>query len=95
MFPRKNMEDQRFTIINEGDIYIGGNIWRGALGITSEVDGPYTSEMGYNLTKEETDKLFSIISLEDFIKMVHDGGCMEMTEFFDKHQIKYESHLIY
>jgi len=89
------MEDQRFTIYNEGDVYIGGNIFRGALNIKSEVDGPYTSEMGYYLTKEDTDKLFLIISFEDFIKMVHDGGCMAMTEFFDSHEIKYESNLIY
>ena len=56
----------------------------------------YTTTYPINyLTKEDTDKLFSIISLEDFVKMVHDGGCMAMTEFFDSHEIKYESNLIY
>ena len=89
------MEDKKFIIINEGNVYIGGEIWRGTLNIKSEVDGPYTSEMGYYLSKEDTDRLFSLITLEDFIKMVHDGGCMAMTDFFDGHGIKYESNLIY
>ena len=89
------MEDQKFIIINEGNVYIGGEIWRGTLNIKSEVDGPYISEMGYYLSKEETNKLFSLITLEGFIKMVHDGGCMAMTDFFDAHGIKYESNLIY
>ena len=47
-----------------------------------------TSEVNYFLTKEETAKLLSVISLDDFIEMVRKERLKGMFEFFEKNGIK-------
>lgn len=89
------MEDKKFTIYNESDVYLGGSINNGCLSLLSEVNGDYTSEMSYGLTKENTDKLFSIISFDDFVDLCKKESLIGFLEFLDKHSIEYQSRLIF
>ena len=76
------MKDQGFVIYSERYVYPGGSIENGCLKLESEVDGGedfIDSDQYITLNKHETDKLFSICSLDEFIEIgrkEHYGGLM-------------------
>lgn len=85
------MKEQSFDIYNERHVHLNGYITEdGCLRLDSDVYGPdYDSERHYDFTKEETDRLFSIISLEDFIALCQEQHLIGMEKFLTDHHITY------
>lgn len=60
----------------------------GRIKIVSEVYGhEYDSEMNYEISKEEGEKMFSILPLENFCKQCK--NCAWLDDFLEKNGIKY------
>lgn len=73
-----------------GSSLIGRIDEEGCLHLDSEVwGGDYDSEKHYKFSKEETDKLFSLISLEDFIALCQEQHVRGMERFLDSNRISY------
>jgi hypothetical protein len=47
--------------------------------------------MDASFSKETTEKLFSILTLESFIEMCKSVTLLEIEKFFEENDIKYES----
>ena len=87
------MEDCGFVIYSHRYVYLGGSIEKGCLKIDSEVyggDDYWDSEQHVTLTKKETDKLFSICSLEELIELGRSERYGGLLSFLDRIGIKYE-----
>ena len=85
---KARIKDMSFTLYSSKNVWFYGDITNGCLSLTSEVYGEdYNSEKHYTFTKEETMKLFSIISVEDFIEASKKGGTMWLTDFLWKNDI--------
>ena len=66
------MKDKGFVIYADRYVYLGGSIENGCLRLESEIDGGedfIDSEQYVFLSREETDKLFSICSLDELIEL--------------------------
>ena len=50
--------------------------------------------MDASFSKEATEKLFSLLTLESFIEMCKCVTLLEMEKFFEENDIKYESIVI-
>lgn len=85
------MKEQSFAIYNERYVHLNGDIDQdGCLKLLSEVYGEdYDSERHYSFSREETDKLFSIISLEDFISLCQEQRLAGMEKFLAENHIMY------
>lgn len=86
------MEDQYFSCYSSSTSSLRGHIRDGCLYLDSEIYGDddfYDSESHYVFSKEETDRLFSIISLDDFISLCRNSHLLGMEEFLRQHGIKY------
>jgi hypothetical protein len=84
------MRDQNFTIYAERYIYLGGSIKDGCLQLDSEVYGEeYDSEKHYMFSRRETERLFSICSLEEFMELCRKGRLLWMESFLAKNGIRY------
>ena len=84
------LEDRRFTIYHERYVYLGGEIKDGCLKLTSEVMGDEDfpdREKHYIFTQEQTEKLFSVISLEDLIESCREGRLMWLEDFLSENGI--------
>ena len=84
------MTDCNFTIYNEQYVYLGGEIKNGCLELTSEVFGDenyWDSEKHYVFSGSQTEKLFSLISLEDFIDSCRRGHLLWLEQFLREHGI--------
>lgn len=84
------MKDCNFTIYNELFVYLGGEIKNGSLEITSEVFGDENypdSEKHYIFSESQTEKLFSLINLEDFIGSCRSGRLLWLERFLREHGI--------
>ncbi len=80
------MNKKKFNIYEEDHVSLDGTIDNGWLTLISNVYGDeYDSEKTYAFTKEQTEKLFSIISLEDYIKLCGDEDLLGMERFLRKH----------
>ena len=89
------MKDQSFVLYREKYVFLGGKISDGCLELHSSVDmGDFDSERFYSFTKEETDKLFSVISLEEFKKLCRDGNLTGLEAFLGENGIMYNSFTI-
>ncbi len=84
------MEDREFfNIYSEENISLDGYIREGSLRLRSEVYGKgYSSEKNYVFSVEDTDKLFSIITFEEFIVSCKKGHLEWMEEFLDERGIE-------
>ncbi len=86
------MKDQHFSCYAGSGSSLSGYICDGRLYLDSEIYGGddfYDSESHYVFSKEETDRLFSIISLDDFISLCRSSHLLGMEEFLQQHGIKY------
>ncbi len=85
-------EDQEFTIYYYISIYLGGRIRNGCLELESEVYGEeYDSEEHYIFSRKETEKLFSIVTLDEFIALCQRGHLIGMETFLRENGIRYSS----
>ena len=83
------MKDQSFSIYSERYVYFWGDIRDGCLHLESNVFGEeYDSEKHYTFSKEETDHLFEIIPLDEFIKKCREGHLIWMEQFLDENGIE-------
>ena len=86
------MENTAFTIYKNPGIYDGGGIKDDCLYIDSEISGADDfpdSERHYRLSKDETAKLLSTITLDRFIELCKSEGLIGMEEFFNSNGITY------
>ena len=85
------MEDRSFVIYQELFVYLGGEIKDGSLELTSEVygdDDHPDSEKHYIFSKVQTEKLFSLISLEELIETCRRGRLLWLEAFLRKNGIR-------
>ncbi len=64
------IDNQTFSIYGGGSVYLDGGIYNGRLFLESEIIGDEDypdSTVHYSFSKEDTDKLFSIMTLEDLL----------------------------
>ena len=81
-----------FTIYSEQNISLTGKIIDGCLSLESNVFGDeHDSEKHYEFSKEETEKLFNLISMDDFTKLCKKEHVIGMEEFLDTNHIKYKT----
>ena len=86
------MLSQTFNIYSERYVHLFGDITGGCLHLESDVYGDdYDSEKHYLFSKEETAKLFSLISLEDFIALCRKEDLIGMERFLKENGITYKS----
>ena len=84
------IKDLKFEIYNELYVYLGGEISKGCLELTSEVygDDDYPdSEKHYVFTESQTEKLFSLINLEEFIDSCRRGHLLWLEWFLRENRI--------
>lgn len=88
------MQDQTFTIYKEEYVTLNGSISGGCLELESHVygDDDFSSEKRYSFSKTESDKLFQILSLEEFVELCRKERLMGMEAFLEEHGITYKSY---
>ncbi len=88
------MEDRNFSIYSERYASMKGEIRNGCLHIELDVYGDdYDSEAHYTLVEAETERLFSIISPDDFIALCREGHVKGMLDLFETNNIDYSSYV--
>ena len=85
------MKDMKFVIYDYGCVALDAEIEDGKLTLVSNVFGEYDSEKTYSFSKEGTEKLFSIISIDDFVSLCRKENLMGMEKFLERNDIKYAS----
>ena len=79
---------KEFIIYKAGDVTLAGDIRGGCLHLESCIYGDdYDSEMEYSFSKEDTEKLFSLLAFDDFIKACREGHLMWLSAFLDENDI--------
>ena len=92
---KKGSEVRKIEIYNEENVALNGMIIDGCLSLESNVYGEeYDSEMHYRFSKNETKKLFRIISEEDFIALCKERRVTGMEKFLNDNDIRYECTVI-
>ncbi len=82
------MKDMKIDIYHESSVSLSGKIKDGRLYLTSEVwGGDYDSEQHIDFTKKQTEQLFSLITLENFVNLCRKEGLTGMWKFLEKHDI--------
>ena len=83
------MEDQTFIIYSESSLTLKGEIRDGCLHLTSEVwGGGYDGEQYIDFSKDNTDKLFSLLSLNEFICMCQKVHLLGLDKYLDEKGIE-------
>ena len=83
------MRDQSFDIYSERYVHLYGDIKDGCLHLESLVFGEeYDSEKHYSFTKEETERLFEILPLKEFIELCRHEHVSGMEAFFTEHGLE-------
>ncbi len=84
-----------FTCYAQRYICLSGDIFDGCLSLTSEVYGDnYDSEGHYTLSEKETEKLFSLLNLNEIIELSQRGNLSGLLAFMDSHGITYDTTVI-
>ena len=82
------MKDQAFNIYSERNLSLSGEIREGCLHLTSEVWGDYDSEQHIDFSKDATEKLFSLISLDEFIVLCRKEHLLGLDKFLKENGIE-------
>ena len=88
------METRKFDIYHNRGVYLGGTLQNGRLSLLSEVYGPRDSEAHYTLDRKNTQKLLSIISLDELIEYGRRYLLIGLIDLFEQNQIKYAEYVI-
>ena len=81
--------DREFIVYREKNVTLSGRITNGCMHLESCVYGDdYDSEKYYDFTKEDTLKLFSIMTFDDFIASCQEGHLIWMEQFLEDNGIK-------
>jgi hypothetical protein len=81
-----NSDNCEFTVYQNAYGYLGGEIVNGRLSISSEIYGDADhpdSEIQYSLSAEDTIKLFSAVSLNEFIDICNQKRLLGMMLFLN------------
>ena len=82
------MKNQTFNIYSESNLSLSGEIREGCLHLTSEVWGDYDSEQHIDFFKDATEKLFSLISLDEFIALCRKERLLGLNKYLDDNEIE-------
>ncbi|MCR4764187.1 MAG: hypothetical protein K5696_11730 [Lachnospiraceae bacterium] len=83
------LADREFVIYNEQNVTLNASIRNGCLHLESSVYGEeYDSEKYYDFTSEDTKKLLSIMTLENFIASCREGHLIWMEQFLKDNGIR-------
>ena len=88
------MIDQKFIFYDTNSSYFGGEIKDGCLKMESDILGVESGTGGekhYSFSKEETDKLFSIVSFEEFKAICKKRRVRGLEKFLEENEINYET----
>ncbi len=78
----------KFIIYSEKNIFLEGEIKDGCLHLESCVYGDeYDSEKHYVFDNTDTDKLFSLLSFEEFLESCRKGRLMWLEDYLEKNDI--------
>ncbi len=88
------METRKFDIYHNRGVYLGGTLHNGCLSLLSEVYGPRDSEAHYTLDRKNTQKLLSIITLDELIEYGRRYLLIGLIDLFEKNQIMYSEYVI-
>ena len=88
----RKMKDCKFDIYDERYVHLFGEFRNGCLQLTSLIFGEdRDSEMIYDFSKADTEKLFFLVSLEDFKKICRAGHLLGMEKFLKDNGIRWSS----
>jgi hypothetical protein len=88
------MEKERFVIRDDEHVSLTGRIASGCLHLASCIyDEDFESDMYYDFTKEDTDKLFQVLSFDEFIELCINEGLLGLNEFLKEHDIKVDKYV--
>lgn len=83
------MENKSFEVYREENISLSGCINNNTLHLTSMVYGEWgDSEKYYDFTKENTEKLFSLISFENFLEELRKDKLDWLSTFLKENDIQ-------
>ena len=85
------MTDERFTIYNERNEILRGSISDGRMQLESIAYGDYDSVRHYLFSRRDTSRLFSIVTLEQFIDICRETRLAGMEEYLERHDIHPDS----
>lgn len=86
----KKMPDMNLSIYSSGGSNLRGTITNGCLHLTSEIWGDdFDSEKHYVFTEEDTNKLFSIMELDEFVEACKKGHVLWLEHFLHENDIDY------
>ena len=96
LLSEKDIDILNISFFCRGDRYtcLNGNITNGCLNMVSKVDGGddyMDSEKHYCFSEAETLKLFSIMTLNEFIDLCGKRSLTEMESYLEKNGVSYES----
>ncbi len=84
------MENQHFTISKNDYSSFFGSIIDGCLSLEEDIDGDGNwpdTEKHYSFSEEDTAKLFSIISIDEFIEFCRTHNLSELDRFLELNDI--------
>ncbi len=82
------MGKNSFVIYEEENVTLKGDIKNGRLHLESNVYGEdYDSEKHYSFSKEDTERLFSLLPLDDFIIECRKGHLMWLEDYLKENDI--------
>ena len=88
----KNIKDKEFVIYSEKYVSLTGKIADGCLSLESNAYGDdHDSEKHYEFSEEETEKLFKLISIDDFVKLCQKEHLLGMEKFLKDNSIEYRT----
>ena len=80
--------DREFGLYGGPDYFLEGEIKNGCLHLESDVYGEYSSEKHYLFTKEDTEKLFSLLTFQQFRELCIKGGLIGLEDYLEANGIK-------
>ncbi len=80
------MQDKKFTVYDNGVVSLYGEIHSGCLHLESNIY-PDDREKHYAFSKEDTDRLFSLATFDEFLEICRQGHLAGMEKYLDEHGI--------
>lgn len=82
------MENKEFELYSNAGVSLTGEITGDCLRLYSEVYGEYDSEVHYELSKDATDKLFSLLTFEELADLCRKQSLWGFLRFLDENSIE-------
>lgn len=83
-----DVKDMSIQIYARDNVFLDAIIEDDALTVISNVFGIFDSELTYSFSKEQTERLFKLISFEDFIITLREKDIEWMEDYLKENNIK-------